>query len=80
VVPVKFNKWWPTFSLPPINLYSFGKEDSPCQGTCEREGDKCKGCHRTVDEITDWAILDPEERYEILKRVCKEDPNLRKRR
>lgn len=67
---------WPDFSLPPINLLSLGKEDSPCQKKCRLNGDKCLGCLRTVDEITDWAIYDHQERWKIIARIYNERPEI----
>lgn len=64
--------WWPELQLPPINLYSFGKEDSPCTGQCKLEDSKCSGCRRTVEEITNWTLLDPIERWEINSRIERE--------
>ena len=60
---------WPDLELPPINLYSFNEEDSPCTGECELECGKCVGCKRTTDEITNWTLYDPKERWEILTRI-----------
>jgi len=65
---------WPDLNLPPINLLTLGKEDSPCQGRCSSDGNKCTGCLRTLDEIADWAIYDPHERWTIIKRVYDENP------
>jgi len=67
---------WPDLDFPPINLLSLGIEDSPCQSRCDRDGDKCSGCLRTIDEIADWSILDPHERYQIIDRIYHEDPLL----
>lgn len=69
---------WPDLDFPPINLLSLGREDSPCQSKCtlNSTGDKCSGCLRTVDEITDWSILDPHERFQIIDRIYHEDPLL----
>lgn len=67
---------WPNLELPPINLLSLGKEDSPCQGKCSSDGGKCTGCLRTLDEIADWVIYDPHERWQIIKRVHNENPSL----
>jgi predicted Fe-S protein YdhL (DUF1289 family) len=63
---------WGDLELPPINLYSFNEEDSPCVGRCNLDSNKvCSGCKRTVDEISNWTLLDPIDRYEV-KRQLKE--------
>ena len=67
---------WPDLDLLPINLLSLGREDSPCQGKCVSDGFRCSGCLRSLDEITDWPILDPHERWQIIARIDKEDPEL----
>ena len=64
---------WPDLVLPPINLYSLGKENSPCRGLCELDNGKCTGCLRTAEEIEMWTLYDPLEKIQILKRVYDED-------
>lgn len=44
-------------------------EESPCQGKCYLNLNKCNGCHRTKDEIADWNILDLQEKTKIWKRI-----------
>jgi predicted Fe-S protein YdhL (DUF1289 family) len=42
--------------------------DSPCIDVCQlnpRTG-FCIGCGRTIDEITQWACLSPQQRQHIL--------------
>jgi predicted Fe-S protein YdhL (DUF1289 family) len=62
---------WPELDLPPINLYSFNEEDSPCTGGCHQVDGVCRGCKRTIEEITNWTLYDPIERFEILIRLKK---------
>lgn len=67
---------WPDLVLPPINLYSLGKENSPCRGLCELDQGKCTGCLRTAEEITTWTLYEPQEKIQILKRIYDEDPTV----
>ena len=60
---------WPDPELPPINLYSFSSEDSPCTGSCSLEGGVCQGCMRTEDEVENWGLMEPKERWDILVRL-----------
>lgn len=62
---------WPDLELPPINLHSLGKEDSPCQGKCRLDNDVCSGCLRTSDEISMWTLMSLRERYDVLLRICR---------
>jgi len=63
---------WPDLDLPPINLYSFAKECSPCVKKCKLVGGVCEGCKRTSDEITEWALMEPIERYKVILRIEKD--------
>ena len=67
---------WPDLRLPPINLLSLGREDSPCRKKCKLENGKCTGCLRTADEIENWTLLEPRERWEVIARIYKEAPTL----
>lgn len=60
---------WPNFELPPINLYSFAKECSPCIGKCKLVDGVCSGCKRTKSEITNWTLMRPIERYTVIMRL-----------
>jgi hypothetical protein len=44
---------------------------SPCVGVCEADArtDLCRGCLRTVEEISQWRDSSDDERREILRRV-----------
>lgn len=67
---------WPDLKLPPINLYSLGKEISPCRKICKLVDGKCIGCLRTADEIAEWTLLDMGDRIKILNRIYYEDKNI----
>tara|TARA_B100001287_G_C22451705_1_gene420841 strand:+ start:41 stop:202 length:162 start_codon:yes stop_codon:yes gene_type:complete len=47
--------------------------DSPCIGLCELEKNSqiCKGCLRTIDEITNWKMFSEKKKGEILKLLKK---------
>ena len=44
---------------------------SPCIGTCfyNTAGTECIGCRRTPAEITDWFIMNNEQKKEVLERI-----------
>ena len=43
---------------------------SPCIAVCALDdNDICLGCYRSADEITDWFMLDPDAKREILKKA-----------
>jgi len=56
--------------------------DSPCVKVCvvHPEARICTGCLRTIDEITRWSKMPPEERREIMAALPDRQPMLRKRR
>lgn len=45
---------------------------SPCIAVCrlDEATGYCEGCWRTIDEIRDWIIMLPDERYEVLQRLA----------
>ena len=56
--------------------------DSPCVQVCvvhpvERI---CTGCYRTIDEITAWSKMSPDQRRSIMAELPDRAPRLRKRR
>lgn len=56
--------------------------DSPCVQICvvhpvER---MCTGCYRTIDEISRWSKMDPEDRAKIIADLPSRAPRLTKRR
>jgi predicted Fe-S protein YdhL (DUF1289 family) len=50
---------------PPIEV------PSPCVAICRIDAASglCEGCARTLDEISDWLILEPAERFAVWDRV-----------
>jgi predicted Fe-S protein YdhL (DUF1289 family) len=60
---------WPDLELPPINLYSFAKESSPCTGSCKLIDGVCDGCQRTRNEIVEWSLMEPITRYRVIQRI-----------
>jgi predicted Fe-S protein YdhL (DUF1289 family) len=43
---------------------------TPCIGVCQYDNeDICRGCFRTLDEISNWALMTEEERKEIMKKT-----------
>ena len=43
---------------------------TPCIGVCQYDNeDICRGCLRTLDEISNWALMTEEERKEIMKKL-----------
>lgn len=56
--------------------------DSPCVKVCvvHPEARICTGCLRTIDEITRWSKMAPEERREIMAALPDRNGILKKRR
>ena len=54
-----------------VEVMSDDKEVStPCIGVCQYDNeDICRGCFRTLDEISNWALMTEEERKEIMKKL-----------
>ena len=43
---------------------------TPCIGVCQYDNeDICRGCLRTLDEISNWALMTEEERKKIMKQL-----------
>lgn len=42
---------------------------TPCIGVCRTENGICKGCGRTIEEISRWPRLSYEERMTIMRRL-----------
>ena len=42
--------------------------ESPCVGVCTLINDKCIGCTRTSDEISNWLFYNDNDRKKITKR------------
>ena len=43
---------------------------TPCIVVCQYDNeDICRGCFRTLDEISNWALMTEEERKKIMKQL-----------
>ncbi|MBT3827187.1 MAG: DUF1289 domain-containing protein [Nitrosomonadales bacterium] len=43
---------------------------TPCIGVCQYNNeDMCRGCFRTLDEISNWALKTEKERQEIMQNL-----------
>lgn len=44
---------------------------SPCIKVCEIDANSgyCKGCYRTIDEISEWMFLTEKEKMNILIKI-----------
>lgn len=48
---------------------------SPCIGICKLDADsECLGCARTLAEITDWGLMDNEQKRQVLERIERDYP------
>lgn len=56
--------------------------ESPCINICVVHPTEriCTGCYRTIDEISGWSRMSPEERQEIMQDLSSRAPRLRQRR
>ncbi|SDI01044.1 DUF1289 domain-containing protein [Lutimaribacter saemankumensis] len=56
--------------------------ESPCVKICVVHPEEriCTGCYRTIDEITRWSKMAPEERQTIMAELPERAPRLAKRR
>jgi hypothetical protein len=56
--------------------------ESPCVKICvvHPQAGICTGCLRSIDEITRWSKMTPEERHEIMTALPDRASLLRKRR
>ncbi|WP_299428430.1 DUF1289 domain-containing protein [uncultured Shimia sp.] len=56
--------------------------ESPCIQVCVVHPEEriCTGCLRSIDEITRWSKMPPEERSEIMQELPTRAPRLKKRR
>tara|TARA_B100000029_G_C16964532_1_gene737573 strand:- start:149 stop:331 length:183 start_codon:yes stop_codon:yes gene_type:complete len=41
--------------------------ESPCIGVCILFDGSCLGCHRTIEQVSDWLYYTDEERSRITK-------------
>jgi hypothetical protein len=59
-------------SLKP-NLPQRGLADSPCVAICSTLfDDVCRGCGRTVMEVSNWVFMTPEEKDTVWDRILSE--------
>ena len=49
------------------------RSNSPCINVCRIVDGYCKGCHRTIYEITNWSKYTNSERIKVLKELDKRD-------
>jgi predicted Fe-S protein YdhL (DUF1289 family) len=63
-------------------VWSRDEPQSPCIKVCviHPETRLCTGCLRTIDEITAWSRMSPEERREVMAELPARAPLLQKRR
>ena len=51
-------------------LEPFVDVESPCTGICQTDFfDVCKGCGRTLEEISEWPFLSNREKQQIVDRL-----------
>ena len=55
---------------------------SPCIQICVVHPEEriCTGCYRTIDEITQWSKMTPEDRTRVMDELPARAPRLAKRR
>jgi uncharacterized protein len=52
--------------------------DSPCIGICSTLfDDVCKGCGRTILEVSNWVAMSPEEKKQVWARISQEGTAMR---
>ena len=63
-------------------VWTRAEVESPCVKLCVVHPEEriCTGCLRTIDEITQWSKMAPEERSEIMQELPNRAPRLKKRR
>jgi predicted Fe-S protein YdhL (DUF1289 family) len=49
---------------------------SPCIDVCQIDANTgfCAGCHRTLDEIADWSILNDSQKLAVLRALPARKP------
>ncbi len=45
---------------------------TPCRAACKNEGGICSGCHRTMDELSQWRFMDNEQRQDKVEQLSGE--------
>jgi uncharacterized protein len=54
------------------------ESDSPCIGICSTLYDEiCKGCGRTLMEVSNWVFMTPEEKAAVWQRIQAEGTAVR---
>ncbi|MBO6898707.1 MAG: DUF1289 domain-containing protein [Shimia sp.] len=63
-------------------VWTRAEVESPCIQVCVVHPEEriCTGCLRTIDEITRWSKMAPQERTEIMQELSTRAPRLKKRR
>ena len=63
-------------------IWKRNEVQSPCIQICVVHPEEriCTGCYRTIDEITQWSKMDPEDRTRIMDELPNRAPRLAKRR
>ena len=52
--------------------------DSPCIGICSTLfDDVCKGCGRTIVEVSNWVAMSPSEKKQVWQRITEEGSAMR---
>jgi hypothetical protein len=47
--------------------------DSPCVGVCSTTFDDiCRGCGRTISEVSNWVAMDVEQKKKVWLRILSE--------
>ena len=56
--------------------------ESPCVKICVIHPEEriCTGCYRSIDEITRWSKMPPDERRAVMAELPARAPRLKKRR
>jgi predicted Fe-S protein YdhL (DUF1289 family) len=44
-------------------------KDSPCTGVCRMEGTRCKACHRTYKDISEWFDMSKSARLKRMEEL-----------
>jgi predicted Fe-S protein YdhL (DUF1289 family) len=53
-----------------VQLESSMDVASPCTGVCQTDFfDVCRGCQRTLDEISEWSFLSNSEKQQVMDRI-----------
>lgn len=64
------------------NVWKRNEVQSPCVEICVVHPQEriCTGCYRTIDEITRWSKMTPDERNALIEELPSRAPSLKKRR